>query len=154
MPGSAAARTSTTAWRTRTSDRMFPLHRKVVVADMNLQMTLPLQLVMVHGFRRRFDGWARGVQGREGYFPWLPTPSRSCLMDVVLFYQVMSVRGQVQVPEQDWERFLRRLMGGLMLGTTERGEQHLEDIAYWLRTQYPVRVIAHVIIAGCMKLNG
>ena len=120
---------------------------------MKVQMTLPLELAMVHGFRQRFDRWARGVQGREAHFPWLPTTSGNNLMDVVLFYQVMSVRGQVQVPERDWERFLGRLMDGLMLGTTERGEEHLEEMAYWLRTQYPVRVGAHVIMVGCVIVD-
>lgn len=106
-----------------------------------MQMTLPVDLAVVHGRRARFNGWAMGVRGCDAFYPQLDNTHSRSLLDVVLFYQVMSVRGQVQVSERDWPEFISRLTQGLTLGRVQRGEGHVEHLAHWLRARYPVCIL-------------
>lgn len=98
---------------------------------------------MVHGSRRRFDGWANGFQGCHPHYPALDSGLRRDLRALAMFYQVMSMRGQVQVPERDWSTFVMRLLEGLTMGRVQRGEAHLAELGTWLRTRYPVRTASH-----------
>ncbi|KAI0703090.1 hypothetical protein C8Q76DRAFT_801940 [Earliella scabrosa] len=112
-----------------------PGHGELILA----KLPLPTSVLFVEGNVLQYRRWTRAIQGRDYEFPELQSAQAHALRDITRYLRVLSLQDRVDVTATRWEEFRSRMLHGFIMGRCVRGEEHLKDVASWLRVTVPDR---------------